>query len=193
MNFNLLILGAILILAMFGVGESIYKRFGISKIFILVCLSLMIIGLYVPNLQIKDISLSISGFILPAIFCLLICFKIRSFSFFVNLLFMGFICLLLRLVYVDLEFVPIVVQISCMSALGCLLAFITKEAFSMFVSAFAGFVVGNLIFELIKYGNIAFWGTGTGLSFVLISLIAGSGVLFLKMKIKEQMIRSKTL
>lgn len=187
MNTNLTILGALFILVLFGVGESIYKKFGLNRVFLLIMLGLLMVGLYAPNLHIKDVSLSISGLILPSLFCLLFCFKIRSKSFFINALICMFFALVLRLVYIDLDFVPFYVQASAMAVLGLILALNAKEPFSLFCAIILGFVGGNAVYELAKYSSIkTAFESSFVLSFVLLALIVGIICLYAKTLISSQ-------
>lgn len=193
MNINLIVLGSLFILTLFGVGESVYKKIGISKLFILICLGLLIGGLYVPNLKIKDISFSISGFLLPALFCLILTFRIRSATIFVDLLISGFVYLLLRLVFVEFEFVPNEILFAVMGILGFVLALLSKDGFSVIISSFWGFVFGNIIFELIKYGNInMLLQSQFSIAYVLVCLTSGLIVLFFKKSLLAQMKKNKT-
>lgn len=192
MNINLIVLGSLFILTLFGVGESVYKKIGLSKLFILICLGLLIGGLYVPNLKIKDVSFSISGFLLPALFCLILAFRVRSATVFVDLLISGFVCLLLRLVFVEFEFVPNGVLFAVMSALGFALALFSKDGFSVIISSFFGFIFGNIIFELIKYGNInMLLESQFSIAYVLVCLASGLVFLFFKKSLLAQMAKNK--
>lgn len=184
MDINLIVLGCLFILVAFGVGENIWKKFGISRVAILIFLALLISGLYVPNLHIKDFSISISGIVLPAIICFVFAFRIRSTGVFVNILMTGFVCLLLRLAFVELEFIPTEIQLAVMSLLGIVLAVFTKDAYGLIFSSFVGFVLGNAIFEFIKYGNInLLLQSQVGLGCAVVCAVCGVLVLFLKSKI----------
>ena len=180
MDLNLLIIGSLLILTVFGVGESIYKKFKINKLFIIICLTLLLVGQFVPNLKIKDITISISGFLLPVILCLLFMFKIRSFGFFVNFILMAFSILLLRLCFTDLQFVPNIITFITMFVLGAFMAFVSKEAYSIISASFFGFVTGNLIFELIKYNSLSNVFSNNLIFFVFLALISACVILYLK-------------
>lgn len=185
MNINLIVLGALFILILFGVGESVYKSFGLSKLFLLICLGLLIAGLYVPNLNIKGTAVSISGFLLPALLCLILAFKVRSATVFVNILIASFVCLLLRLVFVEFDFLPTEMTLILMSVLGFVLAMFAKDGFGLIVSSVVGFVLGNVIFEFIKFGNIdILLQNQISVSYILACVVLGLICLFLKKKVQ---------
>ena len=192
MDLNLIILGSLLILTIFGVGESVYKKFKINRIFVIICLGLLLLGLYVPNLKIKDISLNISGFILPTALAIFFAFKIRSAWFFINLLIVTFTMLIVRLVYIDVEFVPILAQFLVMGSLGVILALLTKDAYSIIVASVTGYFVGNTIFELIKFNSVINLLSANAISLVLIALITALLTLFVKLKLKSKLTLKKS-
>ena len=180
MDLNLIIIGALTILVMFGVGESVLKKLKLSKTIVFICLLLLAIGLYVPNIKIKQISVSISGVLLPAMISLMLCFKIRSFSVFVSFLLMSFTTLILRLGYYETELVPIIVQAVSMALLGITIGLLSKEPYSAITSITFGFFIGNIIFELIKFGNVFNIISINNLSFILIAQIVSCLTIFAK-------------
>ena len=180
MDLNLIVLGALTILTLFGVGESLLKKLNISRVFVVLTLILLIAGLYVPNLKIKQVSLSISGVVLPAVFCLILCWKIRSFSFFLSFLLMSFTTLLLRLGFYETQFMPIYVQLVSMFSIGFIIGFLSKEPYSAILACLLGFFAGNIIFELIKFGNIYNLLSTNNISFVLLSQSSSCVIIFAK-------------
>lgn len=187
MEFNILILGCLFILVMFGVGESILKFLHLNKYFAMISLALMMSGLFVTNLDIETISINIGFVLIPLLLSLLFIFKIKSASkFFVSLFFCILVALLFTILPIDeiymLSYIPaIILGVLC----GLCLAIINRSFAAYFVSVALGFNIANVIFHLTKYESFSLLGNSYLYTSFLISIPTFAIIAFCTGKLKS--------
>ncbi len=185
MEINILILGCIFILTLFGVGESVLKFLHLNKIFVLISLALIISGFFAPNLNLNNFSINIGYILMPAIISLVLAFKIKYFSKFLASL---FLIILLTLCY---KLIPMdeFLMLSYFPALffgllcGILLAFLTNNFSNCAISCFIGMSTGEIIFHLTRYETFSLLGNEFIFTSVLVTIVTFSLISFILYKI----------
>ncbi len=185
MEINLLILGCLFILTLFGVGESVLKFFHLNKIFVLISLALLISGLFAPNLNIDKFSVNIGYVLLPAIFSIIMLFKLKKPS---KFLVAFFLVVLLTLAY---SLIPMdeVLMLSYIPTLffglinGILLALLSNNFSTCAISCFIGMNVGDMVFHLTRFENFSLLGNEFIFTSALIGIITFLIISFVLYKI----------
>lgn len=184
MEINILILGCLFILTLFGVGESILKFLHLNKIFVLISLALLISGLFVPNLNINKFSVNIGYVFLPAIFSLLMLFKLKKPS---KFLVAFFLIVLLTLAYCIIPMDEIL-MLSYFPSLffglisGLFLALLTNNFSTCAISCLIGMNVGDIVFHLTRFENFSLLGNEFIFTSALIAIVAFSLLSFVLYK-----------
>lgn len=186
MELNLLIIGCLFIATLFTVGESVYKHFKINKYFLLIFLSLLFIGIFLPPIEIFGFELYFESMIFPFVICFVLLFRIKKFSLF---LLVFLLCLLASMLYslAGIEemvygFVEPYMILSLL--LGITVGIMAHNLPSAITALFFGLNFGSLLFHLTKFESLEnFYVSEVLFSCVLISVLASVVVVFIKDKI----------
>ena len=90
MELIFILLGTLIILSLFNVGEIFYKKIGLKNYFVTIFLILLLLSLFLPNIIFDNIGITISGVIIPFLLCFKFLKELNSkrayLSFFVSVL-----------------------------------------------------------------------------------------------------------
>jgi hypothetical protein len=184
MEINLLILGTLFILTLFTVGESIYKHFKVHKIVLLLILLTLIVGAFLPPIEVFDFIVSFDKIILPGALSFVLLFMVKKFSrFMFSLLFSALVSMFYLIAGADAITFAVQPFILLGVFLGVFAGLNSVKISETLPSLFFGINLGAIIFFISKYESLEtlFYET-TIFSAVLISWIVSTLVLFLKQK-----------
>ena len=99
MTFSIIFLCLLIILTLFNVGESAWKKIGLSKSEILSLLILCSILYFVPNIVINGITFTWVGFVLPVIFSTIILIRARNIKQFIRMFVAALFAFCLGIIY----------------------------------------------------------------------------------------------
>lgn len=99
MTFSIILLGVLIILVTFNVGESIYSKLGLKKKWLLILLIGTFILNFVPNLVVFGIEFGWVGFVLPIIFSVIVILKVKSAKGYFKMLVAMLIAFALNIIY----------------------------------------------------------------------------------------------
>lgn len=99
MTFSIILLGVLIILVTFNVGESIYSKLGLKKKWLLILLIGTFVLNFVPNLVVFGIEFSWVGFVLPIIFSVIVILKVKSAKGYFKMLVAMLIAFTLNIIY----------------------------------------------------------------------------------------------
>ena len=174
-----ILLCVLIILSIFNVGESFYKIIGLKNYMISGLLLIILMCTFLPYFKIDNIGITISGVIIPFLFCLKYLNEFNSkktiLSFFASLLVLTTFVMIMNLANTSVVNDSIYVTI-IFSVIMAILSFaITKNSKISFLSLFLGLNIGNLLYFLIKYydvtENILLLGSNEILLFMILSYI----------------------
>ena len=156
MTFSIILIGVLIILVTFNVGESIYAKLGLKKKWLLILLIGTFALYFIPNLVIAGITFTWIGFFLPAIFSVIAILKVKNakryFKMFVALLIAFALNIIYNLITFDVYesaiFQPYLV-------LGLLLGTIpfvlTDTPQRLYASNFFGLIFAEIVFYMSRY------------------------------------------
>jgi len=145
MTFSLILLGTLLILTIFGVGEKILKKLKINKILIISLLALSIILYFVPPLVINGITFTWVGFVLPLIFSMVILLSNKKLKYVFKMFFVTLFSFSVGIVYNLIKFnvyesALLQPYIFLGIIFGLFSLSIIKDPLKLYASTFVGFV-----------------------------------------------------
>lgn len=186
MELNLLILGCLFILTLFTVGESVFKHFKRNKYFLLLFLGLLLVGMFLPPVELFGLPVYFESMILPFLFCFVLLFKIKKFSRFILVL---LLCVLASMLYslAGIEemvygFVEPYMVLSLL--LGVLVGLVSYNLPSAITALFFGLNLGTILYHFTKYESFEnFFVSEMLFSCVLIGTLASVIVVYLKDKL----------
>ena len=156
MTFSIILVGVLIILSIFNVGENTVRRLNISKKNLIILLLLTLVLYFVPNVRIFGITFTYVGFALPIIFTTIILLGTKHLNNFLRIA----ICVLLTFclsivydlitfdVYEESIFQP---YIALGIILGILPLFIVKEPKKIYAANTIGLLLSEMFFYISKY------------------------------------------
>ncbi len=156
MTFSLILLGVLLILVSFDIGQSVYKKININKKNIIILIIISIFLYFMPHIKIRGVSFTWVGFILPIIFSICILTKVKNIKKYFKL----FVCVLISFslniiynlitfdVYESAIFQP---YIALAIALGSFLLILAKTPQNVYATNFLGLIFAEIIFYFSRY------------------------------------------
>lgn len=185
MEFNLIILGSLLILTFFSVGESVLKFYGIKKNTVLFSLALITSGLFLPTVNILGYTFHLGYVLFPLTLSILAFFKIKSFSkFLICFLISIFSAILFSLLKIENNALIVVAVFSLVIAI--IQSLLHKNIFLAFSSVFLGMSIGYIISHYNKFEQISFFGNEQIFSIILLSMISFSLISFAFSKLSRK-------
>lgn len=156
MTFSLILLGVLLILVFFNVGESIYSKLRIKKGVLIFLLISTIVFYFIPKLNIKGVNISWVGFVFPLIFSLIILFKTKNKNDYFKMFVATLIAFALSIIYDLITFdvyesailQPYLVLALILGSFGLVL---TKTPTKLYASNFVGVILAEIVFYLSRY------------------------------------------
>ncbi len=185
MEINFLILGSLFILTLFSVGESVYKNFKIDKKIILIVLLFLIVGIFLPPLQINEYTLYFDKHIFPFAISIVCLFKIKKFSRFMFAFLFSVLASMLYLLVTE-EIVTSIVEpfVIFGVGLGFIIGMTSGAIAENLSSLFLGINAGSLLFYISKYESLeTLFFEQSIFAIVLIAWITSSIILFFKNKL----------
>lgn len=200
MTFSIIILGVLIILTAFNVGESIWNKFGLSKKWLLISLISIAILYFVPNITINGVSFSIVGFIIPTILSVFIIIKTRGaknfFKMFVAMLIAFSLGILYNLITFDVYESNIFQPYLVLAILiGSLTMLVEGDPRRLFASNAIGIILSEIAFYFSRYsiyGNYYLTiGSEKVIAVLLLSLATSVFIYFVYRKTKAKVLKRK--
>ena len=200
MTFSILLLGVMIILVAFNVGESIYAKLNIKKKYLLILLIGTLVLYFIPNLKINGITFTWIGFVLPLIFSVLAIIKVKKakayFKMFVALLISFSLDMVYNLITFDVYesaiFQPYIVL---GLILGSVSMFLAETPTRLYASNFLGLIFAEIVFYVSRYSIYGEYyltiGSRKVFETLLVSFVTSLFVYFLARKVKVMKIRRK--
>lgn len=156
MTFSIILLGVLLILVTFNVGESVYKKLKLKKITLMLMLVLTLCLYFVPPITIGNYGFSLVGFFLPLAFSIIVLFNVRNlkeyFKMFVAVLVAFALNIVYNLITFDVYESSILQPYLILGVmLGSLPLFITSNPNRLYASNFIGIALSEIVFYLSRY------------------------------------------
>lgn len=156
MTLSVLMLGVLIILVSFNVGESIYAKLKLKKGHLIGLLLLTLVLYFVPNIKINGITFTWVGFFLPFVFSVLSLLKVKKakayFKMFVALLIAFSLDMIYNLITFDVYetaiFQPYVVLGLILGSVGLILA---ETPTRLYASNFLGLIFAEIVFYISRY------------------------------------------
>lgn len=184
MEINFLILGSLFILTLFSVGEGVYKNFKISKKFALLLLLVLIVGIFLPPIEVNQFTLYFDRHIFPfaiSVFCLFSVKKLSRFLF--SFLFSSLATMLYLLLTQDISLAVVDPFVLFGLALGFVVGMFSGSLSENVSSLFLGINAGSILLFVSKYESIeTLFFEQSIFGIVLVSWIVSNLILFLKNK-----------
>ena len=208
MDFIFILLGVLIILALFDVGSFIYNKMGVHHFAVASFLLALLLLLFVPDIKLNSFTISVAGFILPLIICFKFFPKLRSrrriSAFIVSLLIILTSVLLYKLVDFSIfEYSLIKPYMPLSIVLGLITYLICRRSSVSFLALFFGLNLGEILFYQIKYSGdfVLALGSRELLTVFIISLLTslicegvyGAHVKRKKVKYEKKLERLKTI
>lgn len=208
MDFIFILLGVLIILALFDVGSFIYNKMGVHHFAVASFLLALLLLLFVPDIKLNSFTISVAGFILPLIICFKFFPKLRSrrriSAFIVSLLIILTSVLLYKLVDFSIfEYSLIKPYMPLSIVLGLITYLICRRSSVSFLALFFGLNLGEILFYQIKYSGdfVLALGSRELLTAFIISLLTslicegvyGAHVKRKKVKYEKKLERLKTI
>jgi hypothetical protein len=200
MTFSLILLGTLLILTIFGVGEKILKKLKINKILIISLLALSIILYFVPPLVINGITFTWVGFVLPLIFSMVILLSNKKLKYVFKMFFVTLFSFSVGIVYNLIKFnvyesALLQPYIFLGIIFGLFSLSIIKDPLKLYASTFVGFVSSEIVYYLsssVAYRNGGLVVGGEKVLTVLILTFLVSVITnYFAISLKKHLIRTK--
>lgn len=99
MTFSIIILGVLLILSIFGVGEGTARKLGLGKKWLIILLVSTLILYFVPNIKIRGITFTWVGFAFPIIFTTMVLLGTKRLKQFLTIFISTLVSFSLSIVY----------------------------------------------------------------------------------------------
>jgi len=200
MTFSLILLGTLLILTIFGVGEKILKKLKINKILIISLLALSIILYFVPPLVINGITFTWVGFVLPLIFSMVILLSNKKLKYVFKMFFVTLFSFSVGIVYNLIKFnvyesALLQPYIFLGIIFGLFSLSIIKDPLKLYASTFVGFVSSEIVYYLsssvaYRNGGLVVGGEKVLTVFILTFLVSVITNYF-AISLKKHLIRTK--
>ena len=200
MTFSIIILGVLIILVSFNVGESIYAKLNIKKKWLLLFLIGTLVLYFIPNIKINGVTFTWIGFFLPLIFSVLVLFKVKKakayFKMFVALLIAFSSDMIYNLITFDVyESAIFQPYIFLGLILGTVSMVLCETPTRLYASNFLGLIFAEIVFYISRYSIYGeyFLTIGSRKIFetLMVAFVASLFVYFLARKVKVMRIRKK--
>lgn len=200
MTFSIIILGVLLILTFFNVGESVWKKIGLNKKWLLILLVLTIILYFVPSIKINGISFTWVGFFIPLIFSFIIIFQTKGkknfFKMFVQVLISFSFGIVYNLITFDVYessiFQPYLILAIILGSLCMFIVFDPKRLYSANV---IGILLSEVVFYFSRYSIYGEYyltlGSEKVFAIFLLSFAVSEFIFFVARKFKARSLRKK--
>ena len=200
MTFALILLGVLFILVCFNVGESVYKKLNLKKRTLLILIGGTFVLYFIPNLVIKEITFTWTGFVLPLIFSVIVLIKVCNLKSYFKLFVCVLIAFALGMVYnlmtFDVYEANILQPYLILGLiLGTLPLFLVPNAKWLYSANFIGITLAEIIFYMSRYSIYGEFyltlGSVKVFSVLLISFVSSVIAHFFASKIKVRYTRKK--
>ena len=200
MTFSIILLGVLIILVAFNIGESVYKRLRIKKRTLLIFLTSTFVLYFIPNLKINDVTFTWIGFFLPALFSVIVLLRVKNakiyFAMFVSALLSFTLNIIYNLITFDVYesaiFQPYLVLAIILGTIPLLLV---KTPSRLYASNFVGIIMSEIIFYMSRYAiygeQYLIVGSRKTFETLLLSFVLSVFSCFVARKVKIISIRRK--
>lgn len=197
MTFAFILLGVLIILTIFNVGESVYKKLNIKKRHLLTLLIITMILYFLPNIKINGITFTWAGFFLPLIFSIIVILKTKKAKEYFKMFVMALVSFSLNIVYnlitFDVYESAIFQPYLILAIILGIVPFLSPTR--LYASNFVGLISAEIIFYLSRYSIFGEYyliiGSRKVFEMLLVSFVASTIVCFLARKIKAIRIRHR--
>lgn len=200
MTFSIILLGVLIILVSFNVGESLFKKLKIQKRVLLLLLTATLVLYFIPNIKIGGVTVTWIGFFMPLVFSVWVIFKVKNakmyFKMFVALLITFSLNMIYNLITFDVYeasiFQPYIILGIIIGTIPMILA---KTPTKLYASNFFGLIFAEIVFYLSRYSIYGEYyltlGSRKVFEMLLVSFTISMLVYFFVRKVKVMMIRRK--
>jgi len=156
LTFSIILLGVLIILVSFNVGESVYRKLGLKKKTLILFLLLTFVLYFVPNLTINGVTLSWIGFFLPTIFSVIVLFRVKNakeyFKMFVAALISFALNIIYNLITFDVYEAAIFQPYLFLGVLlGIALLILVRKPSRVYVCTYFGVIFAEIVFYMSRY------------------------------------------
>ena len=156
MELYLVVCVCVSILALFSVGESLFKKLNVSRYFVAIFLMISALSFYISPFDFAGLTINVN-FCLYALLFVFVLFKQKSFKNFLRSVLIACICLAICVCYNSLNLLQYEFAYFQPYLLICLLLGIVCCLFSSDIkTCFLGLFIGVSVSELIRSNNIMF-------------------------------------
>lgn len=200
MTFSIILLGVMIILISFNVGESIYCKLKLKKKHLIMLLILTLVLYFVPNIKINGVELTWIGFFMPLVFSLIVLFGVKKAKVFSKMFVVVLITFSLNLiynlitfdVYESAIFQPYLVLGLFIGSVPLILAEVPTR---LYASNFLGLIFSEIVFYFSRYSIYGEYfltiGSKKVFETLIVSFVTSLLVYFLARKVKVMKIRRK--
>jgi len=200
MTFSLILLGVMLILVAFNVGESIYAKLKIKKRALILLLLATIVLYFVPNFAVGGITFTWVGFVLPLVFSIVVLIKVKNLKAYFKMFVATLIAFALNIVYNLITFdvyesnilQPYLVLALILGSLPLLLV---QTPTRLYASTFLGVIASEIVFYLSRYSIYGEYyltiGSEKVFAIMLVTFVTSLLTYFFARKLKTISIRRK--
>ena len=200
MTFSIILLGVLIILVSFNVGESIYAKLNIKKRWLLIFLIGTLVLYFIPSPKINGITFTWIGFFVPLLFSIVAIFKGKKnknfFKMFVAMLIAFSLDIIYNLITFDVYesaiFQPYIVL---GLILGTVSLALVKIPTRLYASNFLGLTFAEIVFYMSRYSIYGEYyltiGSRKVFETLLVSFVTSMIVFFFARKVKTMQIRKK--
>ncbi len=197
MTFAFILLGVLIIMAIFNVGESVYKKLNIKKRHLVTLLIVTMILYFLPNVIINGITFTWVGFFLPLIFSVIVILKTKKTKEYFKMFVMALISFSLNIVYnlitFDVYESAIFQPYLILAIILGIMPFIIPTR--LYASNFIGLILAEIIFYLSRYSIFGEYyliiGSRKVFEMLLVSFVTSTIAYFLARKIKMLRVRHR--
>lgn len=193
MSFSSLLLGVLLILVIFNVGESVTRKLFLKKSFLIIYLAVSFIFSFISPITIGNFTLTFSGFIFPLIVSIYYLFKCKNMFAFLRVGVSVLLVTTLTLIYNSItydffEYSYLQPYMLLALVIGFSVIFISKTPTNSFLSLFTGYTLASVIHFLTKnlgsdYGIVEVGGEQI-ITMLFLSLVASLFGCYVYRKVK---------
>lgn len=200
MTFSILILGVLIILVSFNVGESVYKKLKISKKHLLIILISSLVLYFIPSPEINGITFTWTGFFMPLLLSVFVLLKIKKakvfFKLFVATLITFSLGIIYNLITFDVYESAIFQPYLILGIiLGSVLLLIVNNPIWLFSSNFLGLIFAEIVFYLSRYSIYGEYYLNVGsrkvFEILITAFITSTLVYFFARKVKLIIVKRK--
>lgn len=200
MTFSILILGVLIILVSFNVGESVYKKLKISKKHLLIILISALILYFIPSPVINGITFTWIGFFMPLLLSVFVLLKIKKAKVFFKLFVAALITFSLGIIYNLITFdvyESAIFQPYLILGiiLGSVLLLLVNIPIFLFASSFLGLIFAEIVFYLSRYSIYGEYyltvGSRKVFEVLITAFVTSTLVYFFARKVKLIIVRRK--